>query len=276
MSLPQTDISRMLEVAIVAARLAGQRAMEEIKYIKYSIKNDEEIVTQADSHCQRIIIERIKENYPDHGFIAEEGPNGKLLTQQPRTTESIWWVIDPIDGSNNFAHRMPLFAVSIAAMHEGRPVVGVIFEPASESMFTVSQTSDAQLNASKITASDEGISRFASFAVNSDFTHEHAKPVNELMVRTRARNLGTTALHLAYVANGALIGTLTSTTKLWDFAAGALLAQKAGAIVTDLKGNDIFPVDLEKYTGQTYRLLAANKKTHPELLKIFASLNPDK
>ena len=266
----------MLEVAVVAARLAGQRAMEEKKYVKYSIKNDDEIVTPTDSICQKIIIELIKEIYPDHGFIAEEGPNGKLLKQQPRTSESIWWVIDPIDGSNNFAHRMPYFAVSIAAMHEGSPVVGVIFEPASESMFTASLTNEAQLNSSKIAASNEKISRFASFAVNSDFTQEHAKPVNELMSRTRARNLGTTALHLAYVANGSLIGTLTSTTKIWDFAAGALIAQTAGAIVTDLKGKPVFPVDLQNYTGQTYRLLAANKKTHAELLKIFACLDTDK
>lgn len=276
MPLNQTDIRPMLEVAIVAARLAGQRAMEEIKYVKYSIKNNEEIVTPTDSLCQRIIIERIKETYPDHGFIAEEGPDGKPFIQHPRSADSIWWVIDPIDGSNNFAHRMPYFAVSIAAMHEGSPVVGVIFEPATESMFTASKTSEAQLNSSKITASDEGISRFASFAVNSDFTHEHAKPVNELMSRTRARNLGTTALHLAYVANGSLIGTLTSTTKLWDFAAGALIAQIAGAIVTDLKGNNVFPVDLGNYTGQIYRLLAANKKTYAELLKIFACLDADK
>ena len=266
----------MLEVAVVAARLAGQRAMEEKKYVKYSIKNDDEIVTPTDSICQKIIIERIKEIYPDHGFIAEEGPNGKLLKQQPRTSESIWWVIDPIDGSNNFAHRMPYFAVSIAAMHEGSPVVGVIFEPASESMFTASQESEAQLNSSKIAASNEKISRFASFAINSDFTHEHAKPVNELMSRTRARNLGTTALHFAYVANGSLFGTLTSTTKIWDFAAGAFIAKTAGAVVTDLKGKPVFPVDLQNYTGQAYRLLAANKKTHAELLKIFSCLDADK
>ena len=185
MPLNQTDIRPMLEVAIVAARLAGQRAMEEIKYVKYSIKNDEEIVTPTDSLCQRIIIERIKETYPDHGFIAEEGPDGKLFIQKPRAADSIWWVIDPIDGSNNFAHRMPYFGVSIAALHEGSPVVGVIFEPATESMFTASKTSEAQLNSSRITASDEGISRFASFAVNSDFTEAHAKPVNELMTGTK-------------------------------------------------------------------------------------------
>ena len=97
MGLQHSDISRMLEVAVVAARLAGQRAMEELKYIKTSIKNNEEIVTQADAICQDLIMATIKETYPDHGFIAEEGPEGKMLVQAPRTDDPVWWIIDPID-----------------------------------------------------------------------------------------------------------------------------------------------------------------------------------
>jgi len=126
----------MLETAIVAARLAGQRAMEEINFIKASVKNSRELITQADTRCQQIIVERIKETYPDHGFIAEEGGEGKIFKQPPRGDKPIWWVIDPIDGTNNFAHRILLFTVSIAAMYQGEPIVGVIFEPATESMFT--------------------------------------------------------------------------------------------------------------------------------------------
>ncbi len=79
MALEQRYLSSMLETAIVAARLAGQRAMEEINYIKISVKNSNELVTQADAQCQKIIIDRIKENYPDHGFIAEVGDEGKLF-----------------------------------------------------------------------------------------------------------------------------------------------------------------------------------------------------
>jgi myo-inositol-1(or 4)-monophosphatase len=111
MVLEQRDLSRILETAIVAARLAGQRAMEEINYIKASVKNATELVTQADARCQQIIIDRIKENYPDHGFVAEEGDEGKIFKQPPRGAELLWWVIDPIDGTNNFAHRMLFFAI---------------------------------------------------------------------------------------------------------------------------------------------------------------------
>ena len=103
----------MLETAIVAARLAGQRAMEEINYVKTSVKNSTELVTEADRRCQEIIVDRIKEDYPDHGLIAEEGEEGKIFKQVPRGKEALWWVIDPIDGTNNYAHRMLFFTVSI-------------------------------------------------------------------------------------------------------------------------------------------------------------------
>jgi myo-inositol-1(or 4)-monophosphatase len=83
MLLEQRDLSAMLETAIVAARLAGQRAMEEINYTKVSEKNATELVTQTDTRCQKIIIDRIKENYPDHGFIAEEGQQGNLVGNRP-------------------------------------------------------------------------------------------------------------------------------------------------------------------------------------------------
>ena len=81
MTLEQRDLSKMLETAIVSARLAGQRAMEEINFIKASVKNSTDLVTQADSRCQQIIIDRIKESYPDHGFIAEEGKQDKIFKQ---------------------------------------------------------------------------------------------------------------------------------------------------------------------------------------------------
>lgn len=83
MTLEHKDLRQLLETAVVAARLAGQRAMEEIGYTKSSVKNGEELVTQADAICQKIIIERIKETYPDHGFIAEEGTDGKIFKQPP-------------------------------------------------------------------------------------------------------------------------------------------------------------------------------------------------
>ncbi|RKY12270.1 MAG: hypothetical protein DRP65_01750 [Planctomycetota bacterium] len=269
MALEHTDISRMLEVAVVAARLAGQRAMEEIRYVKSSIKNDREIVTHADRICQDLIINRIKETYPDHGFIAEEGPGDQMLKQPPRAAEPVWWVIDPIDGSNNYAHGLLCFTVAIAALYEGRPIAAVIFEPATESMFTAAKDTDAQLNASRITVSSEEINKFAGFGIDTHFNPEYATGVNEVMRKTKFRALGTGSLHFAYVAKGALLGTIAMGAKLWDIAAGALLIANAGGILTDLAGDEVFPFDPANYSGGEYNILAAGKKTHTAFLEIF-------
>lgn len=273
MELNQGYLSSLLETAIVAARLAGQRAMEEINYIKTSIKNGNELVTQADAVCQKIIIDRIKEAFPDHGFIAEEGNKGKLLKQPPRGDDQVWWIIDPIDGTNNFAHGMLLFVVSVAAMYEGTPIAGVIFEPATESMFTAVKDGEAQLNGRRIQASEESMDRFSSIGLDSTLGNDENVPdwARKIIKQTKYRNLGTTALQFAYVAKGSLAATITDTPKLWDIAAGAIIAECAGAKVTDWQGRKIFPADTDRYEGGTFQTLVANQKTHTELVKM---LNP--
>ena len=115
----------------------------------------------------------------------------------------------------------------------------------------------------------EEINKYCSFGVDSHFTPNYSNAINEIMKLTRFRNLGSTALHLAYVAKGSFSGSMITLAKLWDIAAGALLIENAGGIITDITGNNIFPVDMQNYTGQNYQVLAANKKTHSEFLKIF-------
>jgi myo-inositol-1(or 4)-monophosphatase len=269
MTLEQKDLSRMLETAIVAARLGGQRAMEEIDYTKVSTKSANELVTQTDARCQQIIIDRIKETYPDHGFIAEEGNGGKMFKQPPRGSDLLWWVIDPIDGTNNFAHRMLLFAVSIGVMYEGEPIVGVIFEPATESMFSAVVGGEAQLNGRRITASEEAIDKFASVGLDSHFEDGIPPWTCELMQKTRFRNLGSTALQLAYVAKGCLIATIANTPKLWDFAAGLVIAEAAGAVVTNWQGEGILPIDMDSYDGCEFPIIAASEKVHPQIIQML-------
>lgn len=271
MLLEQRDLSRMLETAIVSARLAGQRAMEEINFVKVSIKNSTELVTQADARCQQIIIDRIKENYPDHGFIAEEGQQGKIFKQSPRCDGQFWWAIDPIDGTHNFAHRMLLFTISIAALYEGEPIVGVIFDPATDSMYTAVKGGEAQLNNRRMIAGEAMMDSFSSVGLDSHYDEGVPFWTCEIMKRTKFRNLGTTALQLAYVANGGLIATIVTDPKLWDIAAGTLIAEAAGAVVTDWQGNKVYPVDLENYEKQHFPLVVANKKVHPQILELLKS-----
>jgi len=269
MVLKQKHLSSMLDTAIAAARLAGRHAMEEINHIKISIKNSTELVTQADAQCQKIIIDQIKENYPNHGFIAEEGDEGRLFKQPPRGKDRFWWVIDPIDGTNNFAHRMLFFAVSIAVMYEGEPIVGVIFEPATNLMFTAVKGGQARLNDRPITASEETIDKFASVGLESHFDEGAPSWACEIMKRTRFRNLGSTALQLAYVAKGSMIATIANTPKLWDIAGGAAIAEAAGALFTNWQGQKIFPVDLDSYEGHKFQVITANKKVHHEIVELL-------
>ncbi len=269
MALEHEELSRLLETAIVAARLAGQKAMEEINYTKSSIKGGEELVTETDSRCQKIIIDRIKETYPDHGFIGEEGIGGKLFRQEPRGDEKIWWIIDPIDGTNNFAHQMPLFSVSLAAMYQNEPVVGVIFDPATERMYTAFKGGEAQLNNRRITISQETMNRFTSVALNSSFESPLPEWAQQIIFRTRFRNLGSLALELAYLSCGGLVAVVAGAIRLWDIAAGVLIVEAAGGIISDYKGNKLFPADVAAYDGSRYEIVAANTKVHAELLELL-------
>jgi myo-inositol-1(or 4)-monophosphatase len=269
MRLEKKELSRMLETAVVAARLAGQLAIDEISYVKTSVKSPDQLVTQADVMCQQIIIEQIKETFPDDGFIAEEGQGDKLFKQPPRGDSKVWWVIDPIDGTNNFAKGMLLFSVSIAAMYEGQPVVGVIYDPATNSMFTGVKGGEAQLNGKPITVSDDGFDKFSSIGTDSFFDNGVPGWVIKLMERARSRTLGSSCLQLAYLAKGSLIGIVFVRPKLWDVAAGALIAESAGAIVSDWHGNKLFPIDCNNYHGQEIATLAANEKVYSEMLAIL-------
>lgn len=270
MSIAHTDLSRMLETAVVAARLAGQRAMEELRYVHTTVKNGKELVTQADPVCQEIIIDRIRETYPEHGFIGEEGDDGNLLNIPPRSGAPIWWVIDPIDGTNNYAKGMLCFSVSIAAMLEGVPVLGVIFEPSTDSMYTAALDMDAMLNGSRITVNDDNIDRFASFGVDSHPLPSIEVGKQEIMAQTRYRCLGSTALHMAYVAKGAMIGMVSPAAKLWDIAAGIVLIERAGGIVTNVQGKPLLPMELTNYKAEELPTLATNQKIHGRTLELFS------
>jgi len=164
---------------------------------------------------------------------------------------------------------MLFFTVSIAVMYEGEPIVGVIFEPATDSMFTAVKGREAQLNGRRITASEETIDQFASVGLESHFDNGAPSWACELMERTRFRNLGSTALQLAYVAKGSMVATIANTPKLWDIAGGAAIAQTAGAIFTDWQGQNIFPVDLDNYDGHKFQIITANKKVHPEIVELL-------
>jgi len=266
-------LSQMLETAVVAARLAGRHALEQMEYARSSVKGTQyrELVTQVDGQCQKIAVDRIREAFPDHGFICEEGEGNAIFKMVPHGGSDLWWCIDPIDGTNNYAHGLPIFAVSIAVMHQGRPIVGAVFDPATESMFTAVQGDHARLNERTITVSDETMNEFSHVGIDShfDWLGNDADWTRKIMAATRFRDIGSTALQAVYVAKGALIATLQPGPKLWDIAAGAIIVEAAGGLVTDFQGNPIFPVALDSYDGGKFKTLIGNKAAHAELLQLI-------
>jgi len=192
-----------------------------------------------------------------------------MFKRPPVGEPAIWWIIDPIDGTHNFIHGIPVFAVSIAAMFQGEPIVGVIFHPAVEAMFTAVKGGEAQLDGRHITTGDDEIGPLTSVGLDSHFEDGLPGWACDLIQRSRFRNFGTTALHLAYIARGGLTAAVMSTPKLWDIAAGAVIAEAAGAVVTDWNGGRIFPVDLDAYDGQAFHVLAGNGRSHPTLREMM-------
>jgi myo-inositol-1(or 4)-monophosphatase len=269
MGFSPTDYSDFLDLAIQAARLAGQKAVELFGRTSISIKNQVEIVTQADPLCQALIIQTIRSRFPNHGILAEEGPADGMLFEPPADNSSLWWIIDPIDGTNNYAHRMPCFCVSIALFEEGTPVAAVIYDPCTDSLWTAAKGIGTCFNGTPTAVSQEAVGKFSSFGIDSHFDPSTEPAMHQMQRLTRARLLGSTALHQAYVASGAMIGAFTVSAKLWDIAAGSLLVQQAGGLVKTLDGKPLFPIDIKEYKAERFRLLSTNQKSYPEIAKIF-------
>lgn len=272
MVIDEIMLNKMFQVAIEAAKIAGKKAALAMDNIDVTIKNGNEIVTQMDPICQQIIIDHIRETFPLHGILGEEGDSGNVLREPPKDDSDIWWIIDPIDGTNNYAHKISNYTVSIAAMQHGLPIVGVIYSPATETLFSAVKGKCTEVNGKRVSASEEEIDRFAHISIDSRWPGGIPETIIKLLEKVKFRNLGTTALHLAYVSGGSLIASITNTTKLWDIAAGVLLVESAGGIVTDWKGKALFPVDVSSYSKEDSRLLAANATVHSQILDILKEL----
>lgn len=263
-------LDEMLRLAEETAQRAGDHALAGQSKARAHLKSADQIVTQLDLECQNIIIGRIRERFPDHGFIAEEGPEGSLLHQSPTGPDDIWWVIDPIDGTRNYAHGLPLYAVSVAAMQNGRPVVGAIYDPNVQMMFSAQSGMPGRCNGKKIRCIDQTLDTNSQLAVSSNLYAQIPHCVFEIMEKYVYVNLGSAALHYGYVASGAFAGAISWNVKLWDIAAGAVICQEAGAVVSDLAGQSRFPVDCGAYRGDSVPVLIAAESIQVQLQEIIS------
>lgn len=212
-------------------------------------KADGSEVTQIDLDAQRAVIAAIRARRPNDVFIGEETlpENGA----GPRDPAAVCWIIDPIDGTRNFVRGLPLFACSVAACVAGRPVAGAIFAPQLDEMYAAHEGGALVMNGRVVRPADRaGVVKTPVVAIPSNLI----EPVRGMVVRALdkivLRTLGTTALHMAWVAAGAYDGALNSDCKLWDIAAGVVLVRAVGGDCTGLTGQALFPMDLGAYRGQ--------------------------
>jgi len=252
----------MLNTAIKAARRAGaiiNRASLDLEKLQVASKGPRDYVTEVDRSAEAAIIDVLRTAYPDHGFLGEESGEQK---GEGRGSE-FQWIIDPLDGTTNFIHGFPTYAVSIALAQRGQLSQAVVYDPARNEMFTASRGGGAFLNDRRIRVS--GRTRFHDALLGARWTGSVA-PVEGLPQRLRdmagdcagVRRSGACVLDLAYVAAGRLDGFCGMGLKPWDMAAASLLVLEAGGLIADFDG--------EQGWMKSGSVLAASPKIFTQML----------
>lgn len=254
----------MLNIAVRAARSAGNvitRYLGRLDTLSITSKQRNDFVSEVDQLAEQEIIAVLRKAYPGHGILAEEsGRQGG--------NDEYQWIIDPLDGTTNFLHGFPQFAVSIALKHRGRLDQGVIYDPVRQELFTASKGAGAQLNNKRIRVT--GRKGLDGALLGTGFPFRQQQHLDAYLNMFRAvfadtagiRRAGSAALDLAYVAAGRLDGFWEIGLSEWDMAAGVLMIREAGGLVTDFDGG-------EDYL-ETGNVVAATPKLHHILLQAIA------
>jgi myo-inositol-1(or 4)-monophosphatase len=229
----------MLNIGVRASRAAGGiilRYLERVDTLNVTTKQRNEFVTEVDREAEAVIIDTIRRAYPDHAILAEE--SGASGDQEFR------WIIDPLDGTTNYLHGFPQFCVSIALEYRGRLDQAVVFDPLRQELFTASRGAGARLDERRIRVSR--CAKLRDALLGTGFPFRGAYDLDTYLATFRAlvpetvgvRRAGAAALDLAYVAAGRLDGFWEFGLERWDMAAGVLIIQEAGGLVTDPRGGE--------------------------------------
>lgn len=256
---------RYLEVAEKAAREAGEillNLLGKVRQIDYKGKNN--LVTEADKMSEELIVRRIKEAYPSHDVFAEESGRHSHDSRH-------LWLIDPLDGTTNYAHAYPFFAVSIAIETDGQVEAGLVYDPVKDEMFTAELGKGAFLNGLPIHVTDTV--RLDEGHLCTGFVHENTGMVEENLIHfanfiraSRAvRRDGSAALDLCYLACGRFDGFWELGLNPWDTAAGVLIVEEAGGFVTDFSGGE--------YSIYVKEILASNRGIHGQMIEVLLPIH---
>ena len=253
----------MVNIAVAAARRAGAlvvRQLNRLDTLAVDRKGRNEFVTQVDRAAEQVIIDYILKHYPDHGILAEEsGARGEGDYQ---------WIIDPLDGTTNFIHGFPVFAVSIGLAVKGRLEHGVVYDPMRQEIFAASRGQGAQLDERRIRVS--GCTNLQRSLIGTGFPYRGETAGTDLYLAmlkvvientAGVRRPGAAALDLCYVAAGRLDGFWEMGLKPWDMAAGSLIIREAGGRVSDFHGGDGYL--------ESGNIIAGNPKIYAALSKLL-------
>ncbi len=252
----------MLNIAVKAARRAGSiinRATQDLDLLTVQRKGDHDYVSEVDKMAEQAIVETLLEAYPDHAILAEEGG--------AQGESEYVWIIDPLDGTTNFLHGFPQYAVSIGLQHKGVLSQAVIFDPSRNELYTATRGRGAYLNDRRLRVSKQ--TRLEDALIGTGFPYHdysymeaYMKMFQELMPKTAGlRRPGAASLDLAYVAAGRYDGFWEAGLKQLDMAAGVLLIQESGGLVTDFDGG-------ENYLA-TGNVIGGNPKIFSQLLQVI-------
>lgn len=257
------ELGHFLDVATQAALAAGgylRRRIHRVGQVDY--KGAVNLVTDCDRYSQKIIISTLRRAFPSHGFLAEEDLHPVAGKENYR------WLIDPLDGTTNYAHGFPIFCLSAALEKDGEILIGVIYDPMRQELFQAIKGQGARLNGRRIRVSTTSSLNHSLLATGFPYDLRES-PVNNLVhfenflfCVQAIRRCGAAALDLAYVACGRFDGFWELKLNPWDVAAGSLLVEEAGGQVTDFRGGK-----LDLAAGE---IVASNGLIHSSMIKILA------
>ncbi len=252
----------MLNTAVRAARSAGDlilRSAENASHLKIDQKGRNDFASEVDRMAEREIMNIIKLAYPDHGILAEESG--------VHAGNDFVWVIDPLDGTTNFLHGFPQYAVSIALKHKNRIEVGVIYDPLRDELFTAKRGGGAMLNSRRLRVTNN--TSMTGALIGTGFPFKNQQHLDAYVEMFKAvtidsagiRRAGSAALDLAYLAAGRLDGFWEIGLMEWDMAAGVLMVKEAGGVITDFSFNDQYL--------ESGNIIAASPKMHQLLYQLI-------
>ena len=267
-----------LKFAIDLARSAGEIVRHHYGHVerltKTHVATTDEAVTEADRATQRHIVAGLRERYPADGIIGEESDSGTSITFDVKDPAGRNWVIDPIDGTNNFIAGLGAFAVCIGLLEAGRPTLGVVYDVTRDVTYAGAVGVGATVNGRAVHVAATPLGDASVLMMTSNLLGKDGQApgwarrwIGQTAWKTRI--LGSAALEAVQVAAGVAHGAVTCNGKLWDVVAPGAVVLAAGGKLTDLSGREIFPFDLKGYVGAKVPFLAAGPAAQPMLLAEF-------